>query len=117
MRHLNRLLAAGALAFAFATPVLAQDAEPGNPRDMTPEERHAARDARRADWENMSEEERAAAREARAAGREDHRAARRERFENMTDEQRAAARERIQQRRAEGGGRQGPRRRGGPQGF
>ncbi len=92
---LASLLAAGA--------AVGQDAPPGNPREMTPEERQAALETRREAFENMTEEERAAALEERGQLGQERRNAARERFENMSEEERQAMRERRQQ---EGGVRQ-----------
>jgi len=97
MRHsIHILLLATAALMAMGTAI-AQDSPPQDRREMSAEERDAARQARRELWENMSEEDRAAAREQHRAKREDRRAANRERYENMSEEERAAARE---QRRA-----------------
>lgn len=85
------LLTAALLAMGSAS---AQDNPPHEPKEMSSEERDAAREARREKWENMSEEERTAAREQRRQEKSERRSAMRERWENMSDEEREVARER-----------------------
>lgn len=101
MRYLKptlMLVTATILALGSAN---AQDNPPREPRQMSSEERDAAREARRAKWDNMSEEERAAAREQRRQRNHEHRKAMRERFKNMSDEEREAARERRREHKGQ----------------
>jgi len=68
----------------MAGSALAQDAAPENRRDMTPEQREAARAEHRERWENMSDEERTAAREKHRDAKKARRVEHRERWENMS---------------------------------
>ncbi len=99
MRHMKHILLLATATLMTMSTAVAQDNPQREPRDMTAEERDAAREARRANWENMSDEERAAVREKREQRKAVRRAERRERFESMSPEERQAMRERRQERR------------------
>ncbi len=101
MRHMKPVLFLAAATLLTMGTAVAQDDPQREPREMTTEERDAAREARRARWENMSDEERAAVREKREKRMAVRRAERRERFENMSPEERQAMRERMRERRTQ----------------
>ena len=75
MRQTLAILLFATAAVLVLDNAAAQDNAQPDPRQMTVEEREAAREARRQQWENMSEEERQAAREERRAQSADRRAA------------------------------------------
>lgn len=96
MRHGKTGIIITLTSLLLAGAALAQEAPPGNPRDMTPEQREAARAEHRERWENMTDEERQAARENRQEKKKARREERRERWDNMSDEERQAVREKRQ---------------------
>ena len=100
MRDMKPVLILAAAALMTMGSAVAQDGPQREPREMTTEERDAAREARRARWETMSDEERAAFREKREQRMAERRAERRERFENISPEERQAMRERKRERSA-----------------
>ena len=104
MRHSKTILLVATVALLGMGTAMAQDDPPREPRQMSAEERDAAREARREHWQSMSDEERAAFREQHRAKSQQRRDAARERYQNMSDEERAAMREKREQHRAQHSG-------------
>ena len=112
MRHMKPILLLVTATVLAMGNAVAQDDPPRHPREMTSEEREAARASRREQWENMSDEERAAAREQHKQRMHERRQAMRERYENMSEEERQAMRERRAKREGARPGKRGHEKRG-----
>ena len=102
MRQIKPVAMLAVAALLTMGTVYAQESPGQDSREMTVEQRQAAREAHRVRRENMSEEQRAAARKRFENMSEEDRQAMRQRRQNMSQEDRQAMRARWQNMSEEG---------------